>query len=1110
MKYFSLLIIFVLGYTLNAPAQNYKSRSVLATGNWIKVATADAGMHKITYQSLNSWGITKPENIAIYTNGGYLLSEYNNQDYPDDLTKIPVVHGKDNNNNDCVFFYSTGIVKWVYNNKTGLFEHIQNLYSDNTYFFITSDLQKSDKPVMKSKTNEKADTVLTTFNDYKLYEKEFINIHESGRIWYSDLLISPSGTNISFEFDQNTDQEATYTLSASANAEIASKLFITLNGSIVDSISFQSEKIDHVKPTQKIQTVNASSKMNFRLDYTSGEKSGKAWIDYLTVNRNVKLVQNNDQLAFRNIEAVKHQWVEYEIASDNQELILLDITDPLNMQQVNFESSSNSSRFVDDGGKIKNYILFNPLGNSIPTVSFVENVENQNIHAEPDYDMIIVTHPDFVLASKRLADFHFENDKLKVLVLETPKIYNEFSSGAKDVSGIRNMVRFFYNKAEVNGNKLKYVLLMGDGSYDNKGVSNSTTSNFIPTYQSGLSSDGSSVTSDDYFALLDINEGALNGKIDIGIGRIPCENINDANLVVDKTINYTSPENFGNWRNIISFWGDDEDNNKYMIDTERLVSIVNENSSGFYIDKIYFDAFKQVSSSEGDTYPEANKRINQQVNDGALILNYMGHANTLSIAHEKVLTLSDISLWNNQGKLPVFVTATCEFSRFDDSKKSAGEEILFHPVGGGVALFSTTRLVYSNSNFALSANFYANAFKKDESGKNLRMGDIMRLAKNATYDSGNRRSFALLGDPALRLAFPTLKVNTTSINGLVVDEPVQVGALEKVVIEGEVTNSENKLLNNYNGAVDIIVYDKELSTKTLANDGGQPYEYKIQNNIIYKGKVSVKNGIFNFAFVVPKDISYNIGNGNIYYYTYNDSIDGHGYCDKIIIGGSASNPVIDNTPPEIQLYINNENFRNHDDVASNALLIVKLYDESGINVVGTGIGHDAVAILNDDLTNQIILNDFYEAAENSYQNGTIIYPLSDLEPGENKLSVRIWDVQNNSSTTDIYFNVNEEFKITGLSNYPNPVHTNTTFSIEHNLPGQIFDAQLEIFNLSGQKIHQLNKKISSNNTVNNTISWDKSSSSTRLANNSILVYRLLLQNNSGEKAIGTGKMIIKY
>ncbi|MBN1767373.1 MAG: type IX secretion system sortase PorU [Prolixibacteraceae bacterium] len=1111
MKQFSLIIALILGYTINISAANLSQNSVLATGKWIKVATTKEGIHKVTYQNLNSWGISNPSNVAVFTNGGYLLPEHNNIPYPDDLTKIQVVHGKDHNNNDCIFFYSTGIVKWTYNENTSLFEHTRNLYSDYTYFFITSDNQKSDAPLVKEIYSQLADTTLLTYNGYKLYEKELSNIYKSGRIWFGDDVLSPYGLNINFSFDDIADNIATMMLSATAASDVTSEFQISLNDQrLPGTMQFPAKSQENAVPVIFSKTITASSSMDFRLDYFSNEASGKAWIDYLTINRNLKLKFNSEQLSFRNSDARKYDWVEFVVNSDNNNLILLDVTDPLDACEIEYVADLNALRFTDEGGDIKNYVIFDPKSNVLPDVSFIENVENQNIHGEPDYDMIIVSHPDFVSASERLADFHYQNDGLKVLVLETPKIFNEFSSGAKDASGIRNMIRYFYRKAEANGNELKYVLLMGDGSFDNKGIDQSTNSNYIPTYQSGVSSDGSSITSDDFYALLDEEEGALLGKIDIGIGRIPCENINEANLVVDKIIKYASPETFGNWRNIISFWSDDEDNNIHMSQTEQLVSIVENNFTGFYIDKIYFDSFKQVSSSDGDAYPEVNKRINQQVNDGALILNYVGHASTIAAAAERVLTLSDISSWSNQDKLPVFVTATCEFSRFDDVKKSAGEEILFHPAGGGVALFSTTRIVYSHRNFTLSSNFYANAFKKDEEGKNLRMGDIMKLAKNATNDNGNRRSFALLGDPALRLAFPTYKVNTKSINGQAVDEPVQVGAMDKVRIEGEVSNHNNEVYTNYNGTVDVTVYDKNLKTKTLANDGGNPYEYEIQNNIIYKGKATVKNGTFEFSFVVPKDISYSIGNGNIYYYTYNEQVDGHGSCDKIVIGGSGSNPVIDNTPPDVQLYINNENFKNYDKIASNALLIARIYDESGINTVGTGIGHDATAVLNDDFTSQIVLNDYYEADTNSYQKGTIVYPLNGLEPGEHKLSVKIWDVQNQSSTAEIHFIVDDEFKITHVSNYPNPVQFDTNFYIEHNLPGHVFDAQLDIFNLAGQQVHQSMQKISSNNTVENTIEWDISQSTTHIPRRAILVYRILLQNSEGQKANGTGKMIINY
>jgi hypothetical protein len=1114
MKYFSILIILFFCLPITNKAQNtFEDQSVLSTGKWIKVATTGQGVHKITYQKLNSWGISNPEQIAIFSNGGHILPEYNNEYYPDDLKKIKVIHEKDKNGDNCVFFYSTGNTKWQYNNISRLYEHTPNLYTNKTYFFITSDYSnKSATPEIQYTLDEIPSDTINDYNNYKLYEKQIINIQQSGKIWYTDRLMKNTSKQVDFSFPDAADNNATITVSGTASSNVSSQFNIRVNNTTIPALSLRSSSIDHAQPQSKTYSVKAPKEVSIKLTYqTEGNNSGDSWLDFIRIQRVSKLKFSGEQFQFRNSETRNHRFVQFNIETDIENPVILDITDPLSPTKIEYKKNESGVFYIDEGVEIKEYIIFSPTSSDIPQPSFIEDVENQNIHGLSPYNMVIITHPDFITQSEKLATFHREHDQLKVLVVQTPHIYNEFSSGSPDPAGIKNMLRMFYHRGKGTGTPLKYALLMGDGSYNNNESLTNTNLSFVPTYQSLFMSHGETITSDDFYALLDENEGSLNGYIDIGIGRIPCATENEAEIVIDKTINYTSPENMGNWRNVISFWADDEDGNRHMSDTESLIDIVKENYTGFYIDKIYFDSFNQISSSGGDQYPGATEAINRQVNEGALILNYVGHADNTSLAHEDVLMNSDIRAWSNQNKLPVFVTATCEFSRFDHSTLSAGEEILFTPYGGGVALFSTTRLVYSGSNFRLSKNFYSNAFKQDSTGQNLRMGDIMRLAKNQTqYDGGNKRSFALLGDPALRLAFPKYKVRTKSINGIMDSDSILIGAMEKVTIEGEVTDNTGKLLTSYNGTMAITIYDKSLETQTLANDGGKAFKFEVQNNIIYKGMATVENGEFSFSFVVPKDIAYNVDNGEIYYYTYNDSVDGHGTCDKIVIGGSGENPVIDNEPPDINLYMNNENFRPYGKVSTNALLIAKVFDKSGINTAGTGIGHDITAVIDDDYSSQIVLNNYYQSELNTYQEGTIIYPLNNLEPGEHTITIKVWDVQNNSATADIHFTVKDDFTISSIRNTPNPVRFYTDFIVEHNLPGQSLDVLLEIFNLSGQKIHESTQTTSSAGTIENTIGWDITESAHPIPNRSILVYRLTLANQEGLKATGTGKLIINY
>jgi hypothetical protein len=1096
----------------------FSSQSVLASGNWIKLSTVKSGIHKITYSRLIELGITNPANLAIYSNGGYMLPKMNNIDYPDDLTQLPVFHTKDKNGQDCVFFYSTGSTEWKYNPVNGLFEHNINLYSDSTYFYISSDVTKSPELPVSEKINSVPDTILYTYTACDFYEKENINLIKSGRRWFSDRITNLSPKSYPpFDFPNAvTGSEAIVTIASAARCSTPSYYTLHINDSFTSSIQFNSVDIYYeyskfADTNESNFKVPAKTTMNITLNY-NGE-NGDSWLDYINLNVKSHLNFNGNQLLFKSPESLTHKTLEYHISTNNMNGVLWNITSPLHPKQILTTGESDGISFIDAGLSINEYILFDPINGVFTEPIYTGKIKNQNIHGLPSYEMIIVTHPDFQIQSERLAEYHRQNDNMSVLVLTTPEIYNEFSSGLPDVSAIRNMLRIFYSRNDNSLNQLRYVLLMGDGSYNNRKFDGSKN-NFIPTYQSEdeTINKGDSYVMDDYFGLLDENEGESIGMLDIGIGRIPVITTSEAENVVDKIISYS--QSFGEWRNVVCFIADDfdlTDGSGFMEDSEILIDTLNRNYAGFNIKKIYLDSYQQITTSGGPRYPDVTVAINQSVNEGALILNYIGHANTQSLSHENVLGINDIKSWNNSKALPLFITATCEFGRFDDDEISAGEEILLNPIGGGIGLFTTTRPVYSSNNLALSKKFYSNIFKLDEKGEKLRLGDVMKNAKNLLHDDTNKFNFSLLTDPALRLAFPKYNVRTKSINNVDVQNDVaNIGALDKVTIKGEVVDANGTILTNYNGDITTIVYDKVVNVVTLNNDnntnGG--YTYPVQNNIIYRGVSSVINGEFELSFIVPKDISYNVGKGRIIYYTSNVQDDGNGSTIQFNIGGSSSNPVIDNNAPEMNLFINNENFKSYDKVSSNSLLLVNLFDESGINTVGTGIGHDLVAVLDSNYSDQIVLNNYYSSEPNSYQHGKIIYPLNNLSPGIHKIWVKIWDVQNNSSEKEIYFIVGDGFRVTNAQNIPNPVRSFTDFEITHNLPGEVFDVSIDIYNLNGKKINQIKESVSSTKTTKIKVRWNIFQSEYPVFSNQILVYRVTLTNQEGLNAYGVGKILI--
>jgi hypothetical protein len=671
-----------------------------------------------------------------------------------------------------------------------------------------------------------------------------------------------------------------------------------------------------------------------------------------------------------------------------------------------------------------------------------------------------------------LADFHLQKDNIISVVVTPQQIYNEFSSGMQDVSAIRDFVKYQYEKENSN---LKYLLLFGDGSYDPKNrIENNT--NYIPTHQSDNSTDPTlSYVTDDYFGLLDDNEGLFNNDlVDIGIGRFPVATLSEANTLVDKVEQYYKMSSFGSWRNDIAFIADDGDfldGNTHMWQADSLANHVADNYDEINIQKIYLDNYEQESTSGGPRSEDAQNAINNKIKRGALLVNYTGHGGPLGWTQERVLEIDQINKWDNLENLPLFMTATCKFSYFDNpEEKSAGEHVLLNPEGGAIALLSTTRLVYSAPNYNLNTKFIQTIFEK-QNGEFPRLGDVFKITKRLSGISANNRNFTLLGDPALCLAYPKFEVNTTLINDT-------LKALGEVTIEGQIEDG-GILLSNFNGTIYPTVYDKELIKTTLGQESCTPMPYRDQNNILYKGAATVAQGRFSFSFIVPKDIAYNYGAGKISYYAVNDDeqnpFDANGIEENFVIGGTAEDITYDYDEAELFLFMNDTLFVNGGITDENPILLANIFDLSGINTVGNGIGHDITAALDGNTVSPYVLNDFYEAKKDDFTRGVVRFPLYNLAKGEHSITLKVWDVFNNSSEATINFVVIDanDLAIANFTTFPNPFSVSTDIYFQHNKANQELDYVLEIYSITGVLVKRIERtSYNSEGYRIGPISWD--------------------------------------
>lgn len=1109
LKSFTLKRIPVSGLKSASVEHDWKSSSVLGSGKWVKISVPQKGIYKIPYSQLTSWGFSQPSIVKIYGSGAISLSENPGEIEYDDLEQCAVWHNS-NQGEDCLFFYAPGTTSWT-PDENGHFRHKNNDYTNQGFFFL-SEIGSEKKPDMLASVTETPTHLLNDFDEYSLVENDIYNLLPlgSGKQWFGEIF--SNGKNHSYNFELNdvkAGEQASLFVNAAARSYASSSMQVSGNNSTLGTVAFSQVNTNDTyglyadESSGRFAFNPASGTLKVDVAYSAANSNAEAWMDYLELNYRRRLVAGSDALFFRDENSVgEGNVVEFSIENSDSDTKVLNVTDINKVKDVSGNLNGSTLSFRQESDELQEYVVFKTDGD-FPEPEFVTSVSNQNLHALSTPEFLIISHPNFLSAAEELAAFHREFDGMTVEVVSSEKVYNEFSSGTKSATGIRNFIKMFYDR----GDGLKYVLLMGDGSYDNKEIKDGTH-NFIPTYQSANSlTPTSSFVTDDYFVMLDADESVYNGAIDLGIGRIPASTSYEAQLVVDKVKRYYQPAALGRWRNQICFIGDDEDSGLHMKQSEELADSVNENSNAFYTDKIYFDAYVQEVTPSGERYPDVNAAINERVKDGVLILNYVGHANERFLAHERVLDISDINSWSNTNKMPIFVTATCEFSRFDSDETSAGEYVLLNPNGGGIGLFSTTRVVYATANFQLSKSFYSFIFDNDQNGEHYRMGEVMRLAKTNIGNSINKRNFSLLADPALKLSFPKYDIITETINSQDAGSGnPTIGALQKVTVTGYVADAFGNRIDQFNGTLIPTVYDKEIKMQTLGNAGEKPVQFKVRENVIYKGKSSVENGSFTFSFVVPKDISYGLGKGKIMYYADNGEEDAHGAFENFNIGGNGSD-ISDNTGPDVELFLDSENFNSGDKTGSSPILLANLSDENGINTVGTGIGHDITAVLDGDYSKVFVLNNYYQASNDDYTSGSISYPLNNLPLGHHTLTLKAWDVANNSTEVEIEFEVTGDLLIRDISNYPNPVSNYTYFVLEHNQNDASLDVIFDIYDLSGRSVDRFQTKVGSNGGVTNPVRWDLGESNIA-ATPGVYIYRAIVRNGDGIISTKSGKLII--
>ena len=1117
--------------------------SVLATGDWYRFYIEKSGVYKLSKSFLQSLGLNvnvDPRTIKIYGNGGRMLPLLNSVSYPVDLTENAISFiGEDDgsfDDGDYILFYAEGVDNWSQENLTSL-----NLYTDKTYYYVTANAGSGKRIEIASEPTATPDVVFTKYNSEQYHEQDLVNIAKISRKWFGEEFNIDDEQTFNFNFPNlDTTSSLQFEVNVASKSLTSTDFQYSINGQNVGNSSFTvlpSLGLTTLESTRTFSVNSSNTTVQVKLAYNNGGvPTSNGYLNYIKLKATNNLRGYGSQFIFYNSQQATSIGVgEYQISNASGISEVWDVTDIYNVKKYNV-SGANYSFKVSLGfnGRyvaVDNSDYYTPLkenNSKIVNQNLKGTIFQNNQGAFQDIDYLIITPSFLVNQAEKLANFHRTNAGLNVKVVKLEEIYNEFSSGNQDVAAIRNFIKYVYWNASSPDKRVKYINMFGDASYDFKDrVSNNT--NIVPIFHAlspAFSMSGSFV-SDDFFALMDDSEGTMTSGfdgLDIAIGRMVVSSTQQADEMVNKVFEYYDENSYGRWRNSYLIYSDDADdatdaNLQFQIDD--VADELTQERPFVNVIKIHTDSYIQQVSAGGERYPDAKNDFIDNIEKGVLVANYLGHGNEEFLARERLFERLEAQNLNNKYRYPLIVLVTCDFTRFDDpSRISGGEYAYLNTKGGGISLVATNREISVTTGILMSGLITERIYAYGET-KYPTVAEAVRRAKLLT-PSSDRRVVAYIGDPALHLAIPKPKVVLTEVNDVPVNQVMPVfQALQPMKIEGQIVDENDVLISNYNGDVAIQVFDKDINRSTLGNNNatngsGQVIimDFVTLGETVVRGNASVTNGNFEFNFIVPQDIRIPVGNGKVSFYAKRNAPlleDQTGYNLDIQVGGVNTNAPVDNTPPTVQLYMNDESFVSGGVTNCSPILLAHLFDESGINTA-SGIGHDIVAILDGDETNPYILNDYYETELDDFTRGYVRFPLRDLEPGMHTILFKAWDVYNNLITMEIQFNAvcsNDGLKIDKVLNYPNPFSTYTEFWFTHNMPFEPLDVQVQIFTITGKVVKTINQQVTTEGFLSREVTWDGRDDFGDKIGKGVYVYKLTVRSSlTGKKLEKHEKLVI--
>ncbi len=1138
-KFFTQQLCIILFCSMSAFLQGnakeagfYTQKSVLASGQWVKLSVAENAIYKLTYENIQSMGID-PAKAKIYGYGGWILSEnFSLNDYADDLPEVPVwISGNDNklDPGEFLLFYGKGPVKWTYNFANNEFQHENNPYSNYGFYFIT---EGSEGPAVIGKANEETagNTKINTFDDYALHEKDLNIVIRSGRELFGESFYSNTTQNFSFNIEGITSDEAFARLNFVSTADISST---TVTGKINGGSNyyrFSGIEGDILAYQQDITWKWNAESPAVTATITYSHKGYKSYMNYLRLNVKRELKPYGGYTFFRK-KVTKNDYYTYDIANASQNLLVFELTEGKNICQIptGFSNGTMSFYAEEKTNSIREFVLVDP-SKYFPSPEIVGTVPNQNLHGIPQADMIIITQPIYLEQANLLAEAHRTHSGLIVEIITADLIYNEFSSGGAEATAYRRLMKMFYDRGRTEEKKPRYLLLFGDGSHDNRMLTEKWVqmdrSHYLLTYQSinSISKDCVSYTSDDYFGYMEDDNGFSKAKLQVAVGRLPVKNVNEARTVVNKIIAYMDNKNPGNWKNrFVTLAGDEDKSSQYMHlnQADIIASRLDKSHPEILQSKIYFEAFKQDKSKGSTTYPAAKAKLEKSLKDGCMLFSYHGHGATDRLDKE-ILASSDVIQFKYTN-LPLWLMSTCDFGRFDETYNSGAECAVLNPTSGAIATIAAARIVNAWENSNLNNEIVSNLFSP-ENGVCPTLGDILLKSKNARPDTSNKLSYALLGDPALKLNLPMSSVRLDSITHIETkttqganETGIQFKSTEPLTLKGVILGPDGKIDTGFNGKVYSTVLDcpQKISTYSYRFGSDSIYTFSEYQNNISSATGSVLNGEFSIRLTIASDILFKNEQGKISFYAVNAdrSNEARGSFTNFIVGGSIDRDIHPDMagPQIISMYLNTPSFVSGDAVNEKPYFVAEVFDTIGINRSDAGVGHEISLSIDNRPIYTYSLNDYYNEDYNTFGKGNIRFAIPDsLAPGKHTMTFRVWNIFNISSvqTADFYVETGKAPVIYDLYANPNPARTEVYFNFVHDRPETLVTIKICVFDLAGIPIWEYEESGYTDELAQTPVYWDLTSSKGGRVKPGIYVYRASISSKYGKEATASKKLII--